>query len=263
MRRGPRDELCRGDGAHHPRVAGRRGRRADHPDHARGPRRAGHQPRRPARQAVADPRHRALPAGDVRPRRARWPARRGSSRSWCGSSWPRSASSRCWCSRGAGVVDVLPVLVGFVTWVAAAARTHRAAAHGRQSHPELESRERRVFLMVAGVLGLAAVGIAGRRPRRRRAVGATSSRAGGCCASTRSRCPMAAGRRLVGPGGRRPVADAQRRLLPDPHGHLGAGDRAQGLAPAHPRASSTASSRSPTTTSSPGSSPSRGSPSTA
>jgi DMSO/TMAO reductase YedYZ molybdopterin-dependent catalytic subunit len=60
--------------------------------------------------------------------------------------------------RGAGAVDVIPVLVGLVTWVAllpALTAPLRMAA----GHPELASRERRVFLMVAGVLGLAAVGV--------------------------------------------------------------------------------------------------------
>ncbi len=61
--------------------------------------------------------------------------------------------------RGAGPVDALPVLVGLVTWVTA----HSAltdALHRERHRPDLESRERRVFVMVAGAISLAAVGIA-------------------------------------------------------------------------------------------------------
>ena len=61
--------------------------------------------------------------------------------------------------RGAGAVDVLPVLVGLLTWVALLPALTAPLRMG-ESHPELESRERRVFLMVAGVLGVAAVGVA-------------------------------------------------------------------------------------------------------
>lgn len=61
---------------------------------------------------------------------------------------------------GARIVDVLPVVVGFVTWVTVLSALVGPLITARH-HPELESRERRVFLMVAGVLGLAAVGIAG------------------------------------------------------------------------------------------------------
>jgi DMSO/TMAO reductase YedYZ molybdopterin-dependent catalytic subunit len=60
--------------------------------------------------------------------------------------------------RGAGAVDVLPVLVGLVTWVALLPAL-TAPLRMAEAHPELESRERRVFLMVAGVLGLAAIGV--------------------------------------------------------------------------------------------------------
>ena len=61
---------------------------------------------------------------------------------------------------GASVVDVLPVLVGFVTWVAVLPALTKPLLTERH-HPELASRERRVFLMVGGALGLAAIGIAG------------------------------------------------------------------------------------------------------
>ncbi|HXH79179.1 molybdopterin-dependent oxidoreductase [Nocardioides sp.] len=61
---------------------------------------------------------------------------------------------------GANVVDVLPVLVGFVTWVAVLPALTKPLLAERH-HPELASRERRVFLMVAGALGVAAIGIAG------------------------------------------------------------------------------------------------------
>ena len=65
--------------------------------------------------------------------------------------------------RGAGAVDVVPVLVGLVTWVALLPAL-TAPLRMAESQPELASRERRVFLMVAGVLGVAAlgVGVAGR-----------------------------------------------------------------------------------------------------
>ncbi len=61
---------------------------------------------------------------------------------------------------GASVVDVLPVMVGFVTWLAVLSALAGPLIAERH-HPELESRERRVFMMVAGVFGLAAIGIAG------------------------------------------------------------------------------------------------------
>lgn len=61
--------------------------------------------------------------------------------------------------RGAGAVDVIPVLVGLITWVALLPAL-TAPLRMAEAHPELESRERRVFLMVAGVLGVAAVGVA-------------------------------------------------------------------------------------------------------
>jgi len=61
---------------------------------------------------------------------------------------------------GANLVDVLPVMVGFVTWVAVLPALAKPLITERQQ-PELASRERRVFLMVAGVFGLAAFGIAG------------------------------------------------------------------------------------------------------
>jgi DMSO/TMAO reductase YedYZ molybdopterin-dependent catalytic subunit len=61
--------------------------------------------------------------------------------------------------RGAGPVDVLPVVVGLVTWVAVhAALTD--ALHRSAQRPDLESRERRVFLVVAGTIGVASLGIA-------------------------------------------------------------------------------------------------------
>lgn len=61
--------------------------------------------------------------------------------------------------RNAGMVDALPVLVGLLTWVA----VHSAlvdALRREQRRPELESRERRVFVMVAGVVAVASLGIA-------------------------------------------------------------------------------------------------------
>ncbi len=58
-----------------------------------------------------------------------------------------------------GTTDVLPIAVGFVTWVAVQSALVDALRRGRQ-RPDLESRERRVFVMVAGAVGLAALGIA-------------------------------------------------------------------------------------------------------
>ena len=61
--------------------------------------------------------------------------------------------------RGAGLVDVVPVLVGLLTWVTVHSALTDALHRGRR-RPELESHERRVFLMVAGVVAVASVGIA-------------------------------------------------------------------------------------------------------
>ena len=76
------------------------------------------------------------------------------------------ALARCWAwqrslaQRGAGAVDVLPGgSSGLVTWVAVHSALTDALFRG-QRRPELESRERRVFLMVAGAVAVASVGIA-------------------------------------------------------------------------------------------------------
>ena len=61
--------------------------------------------------------------------------------------------------RGASVVDALPVVVGLLTWITVHSALTDALFRG-QRRPELESHERRVFLMVAGAIGLASVGIA-------------------------------------------------------------------------------------------------------
>ncbi|WP_307814278.1 molybdopterin-dependent oxidoreductase [Nocardioides baculatus] len=61
--------------------------------------------------------------------------------------------------RSAGPADALPVLVGLVTWVTAHSALNDALRR-EQRRPELESHERRVFVMVAGAISLAAVGIA-------------------------------------------------------------------------------------------------------
>jgi DMSO/TMAO reductase YedYZ molybdopterin-dependent catalytic subunit len=61
--------------------------------------------------------------------------------------------------RGAGPFDALPVGVGLLTWIS----VHSAltdALHRGLRRPDLESRERRVFLMVAGAIAVATVGIA-------------------------------------------------------------------------------------------------------
>ncbi|QIK75308.1 molybdopterin-dependent oxidoreductase [Nocardioides piscis] len=61
---------------------------------------------------------------------------------------------------GANAVDVLPVVVGFVTWVVVLSAVTQPLVTARQ-RPELASRERRTFLVVAGVMGVAAIAIAG------------------------------------------------------------------------------------------------------
>ena len=61
--------------------------------------------------------------------------------------------------RSAGLVDALPVLVGLLTWITVHSALNDALRR-EQHRPDLESRERRVFVMVAGAIGLAAVGIA-------------------------------------------------------------------------------------------------------
>lgn len=61
--------------------------------------------------------------------------------------------------RGTSGVDVLPVVVGLLTWVA----THSAltdALHRGVRRPDLESHERRVFVKVASVVAVASLGIA-------------------------------------------------------------------------------------------------------
>jgi DMSO/TMAO reductase YedYZ molybdopterin-dependent catalytic subunit len=60
--------------------------------------------------------------------------------------------------RGAGPVDLLPVVTGFVTWVVVLSALVDPLS-GARVRPEQSSRERRVFLMVAGAVGVAAVGI--------------------------------------------------------------------------------------------------------
>ena len=61
--------------------------------------------------------------------------------------------------RGAGPVDVLPVIVGLLTWITVHSALTDALNRGLR-RPELESHERRVFLMVAGAISVASVGIA-------------------------------------------------------------------------------------------------------
>jgi DMSO/TMAO reductase YedYZ molybdopterin-dependent catalytic subunit len=61
--------------------------------------------------------------------------------------------------RSAGLVDALPVLVGLLTWITVHSALNDALRR-EQHRPDLELRERRVFVMVAGAIGLAAVGIA-------------------------------------------------------------------------------------------------------
>jgi DMSO/TMAO reductase YedYZ molybdopterin-dependent catalytic subunit len=60
--------------------------------------------------------------------------------------------------RGASVVDLLPVVTGLVTWVVCLSALSDPLR--RRGGAGLEVRERRVFLMVAGVMAVAAAGVA-------------------------------------------------------------------------------------------------------
>jgi DMSO/TMAO reductase YedYZ molybdopterin-dependent catalytic subunit len=60
---------------------------------------------------------------------------------------------------GAGVVDILPVAAGLLTWLTVhAALTNPLERTGQR--PDLADRERRVFLLVAGAIAVASAGIA-------------------------------------------------------------------------------------------------------
>ncbi|MBD3913907.1 molybdopterin-dependent oxidoreductase [Nocardioides hwasunensis] len=61
--------------------------------------------------------------------------------------------------RGAGVVDVVPVVVGLLTWMSVHPALTDALRRGL-SRPDLQSSERRVFLVVASVVSVASLGIA-------------------------------------------------------------------------------------------------------
>lgn len=61
--------------------------------------------------------------------------------------------------RGAGAVDALPLLVGLVTWVSVHSALNDALLRESRG-AEIASRERRVFLMVAGTVAVASVAIA-------------------------------------------------------------------------------------------------------
>ena len=154
------DQLCHRDGAHHPGVARRRGRRADHPAHPRCRRRAGHRGPRPPRQAGARRSAsccscwRCFALG-----RVAGPAVVVATAARLVGARGARARSRSCCSATPALVDALPVLVGLITWVA----VHSAlidALRREQRRPDLESRERRVFVMVAGVVAAASLGIA-------------------------------------------------------------------------------------------------------
>ena len=139
----------------------------------------------------------------------------------------------CWRSAAPGLVDTLPVLVGLVTWVTAHSALTDALRRERR-RPDLESRERRVFVMVAGAVSLAAVGIAvgGRVVGAGRRHVEASRRLLRIPGVTRREAPAATS---VGLAGHRAVADAQRGLLPDRHHPREADHRARGLVAAHPR----------------------------
>ncbi len=60
---------------------------------------------------------------------------------------------------GTQLVDAIPVIVGVLTWIT----VHSAltdALYREQRRPDLQSHERRVFLMVAAAIGVASIGIA-------------------------------------------------------------------------------------------------------
>ncbi|WP_367650731.1 molybdopterin-dependent oxidoreductase [Nocardioides sp. zg-1308] len=61
--------------------------------------------------------------------------------------------------RGSAPIDAAPVVVGLLTWVTVHSALTDALLRARR-RPELESRERRVFLMVAGAISVASLGIA-------------------------------------------------------------------------------------------------------
>ena len=169
-----------------------------------------------------------------------------------------AAGGCCWrpsrCSAGVAVAvqhgaratDLLPVVVGFVTWVLCLSvlteslrSDERRPSDGPRRpgrRPGRRTRDRRgaASCIGAGLMAVASVGVdvagqgAGPRPPPGRGVAAAAAAA---------RCqPARSARRGVGrPRRHRAVADAERELLPDPHGADPAGDRAEGLAAAHPR----------------------------
>ena len=169
-------------------------------------------------------------AGPAGPRRA------GGGRCWCGSPSPASGSAPSWCSAAPGMVD-------------AAAGARRAASPGSPStprsptrshrgrrRPDLESRERRVFLMVAGAVARrrrSGIAVAGRFVGAGRRHVEASRRLLRIPGVTRREAPAATS---LGLAGHRAVADAQRGLLPDRHHHRDAHHRARGVVAAHPRA---------------------------
>ena len=247
-RRGrPRHELLRGDGADHPRVARRRGRRARHPDHPRPGRRVPHLPGRQARQAAAAPRASSSSWASCSPGRAASRGVRGGRQRWSTPPSPRSAA---WPSRPSAArrrSTLLPVAVGFVTWlvtlsllteplraaeaqVVAAGTGDTASRSWRRWAPRPAGRSGSGSAWsscAAGVLGV--LGRVVGRGRRH-------------VEEVRNLLRLPAGHPARGPRGRQPrgardqpLDDAERRLLPDPHRDRRAGDRAQGLVAADPR----------------------------
>ncbi len=107
-----------------------------------------------------------------------------------------------------GGTDIIPIGVGLVTWVAVHSALVDALRRGRQ-RPDLESRERRVFLMVAGAVAVATVGLAtaGRFVGAGRRHVESSRRLLRIPGVTRREVPA---RHLGRPDRHRAVADAQR-----------------------------------------------------
>ena len=187
----------------------------------------------PLRQAGPRGRHPRAPAGALRGRGPAGPRRRGGGRWWSGSRWRPGARGRPVPARARPSTDALPVLVGLLTWLTVHSALTDALCR-EQRRPELESRERRVFLIVAGVVAVASVGDRRGGPLRRS--GSAPRRGEPTAAAHPGRHPSrGAARDLARTGGDRALADPQRGLLPDRHRDRAAGDRARGVVAADPR----------------------------
>ena len=151
--------------------------------------------------------------------------------------------------RGAAAIDLLPVAVGFATWLvclsllteplrATSSRSaqRRARPTPRRGPAAARHHTRRTFLIRAGVLVVGRGGGSASWAAWSVAGGGTSRRPAGCCGCPASRAPAGA-RAAASIGLRRDhaVGDADRRLLPDRHRDRRADDRARRLGAADPR----------------------------